>query len=72
MVEEAFAQPELRRLFPYLSLDTRLKFSATTEYPYSERYPYLLTSIPTTSWTVPRSNCATESSVPSVAVTWPS
>jgi len=41
MVQAAFARPDLRRLFPYLSLDTRLKFRATAEYPYSVGYPYL-------------------------------
>jgi hypothetical protein len=41
MVAAAAARPELRRLFPYLSLSRHLRFSRTTEWPYSEGLPSL-------------------------------
>ena len=41
MIRSASVRPELRRLYPYMSLESRLRFSATSEYPFSEGYPYL-------------------------------
>jgi hypothetical protein len=39
MVAAARQRLQLGRLFPYLSLERTLKFSVTTEWPYSEGFP---------------------------------
>jgi len=41
MIAAAASRPELRRLFPYLSLEHYLHFSFTTEWPYTEGLPFL-------------------------------
>jgi len=41
MIAAAASRPELRRLFPYLSLDHYLHFSFTSEWPYTEGLPFL-------------------------------
>jgi len=40
MILEARCRPQLRQLYPYLSLD-RLHFSRVTEYPYTHDAPWL-------------------------------
>lgn len=43
MIGAASSRPALRRLFPYLSLETRLRFSLRAEWPYSRGHPWLAT-----------------------------
>jgi hypothetical protein len=41
LIQAASQFPALRRLFPYLSLSDHLRFSRSTEYPFSPDYPYV-------------------------------
>jgi hypothetical protein len=42
LVRAASDRVELRRLFPFISLHRRLRFSALTREPYEWHYPYVL------------------------------
>ena len=39
MIRAASKRPTLRSLLPYLSMERTLKFSQTTEWPFSEGFP---------------------------------